>query len=155
MKEYNINSMHDFDDFVSKVRNYVIKTGFKPFKIISKKQSKTKTSQQHAYYWFCINEVKEAFKKIEVFKNEADIIELLKDEKALIDSLHNEFKRKSGFTKVIHLKNGNSLVINKSLKNNIEDEASVTEAMHLIQFIKDWTLENLGYKIKDAEEFNL
>jgi len=138
MKEYNVFTMQDFSTMVKSFMHHFSEREEKglPFpkiKIIAKRWVKSKTSPQHRLYWASIGELKKAFKEAGYVYHQQDI--------------HEFIKREAGFTKMIELPNGKMIMINKSIADNSED-INGKEISMLIEYIKDWSAENLNYIIK-------
>ena len=139
MKEFIITSRQDFKEFVLKTNKYFEasekgQVAFVPFRIISKKLGKDKTSKQHRYLFACLSELKLAFENCGYQYNTEQLLHFV--------------KMASGYTRSDVLKDNTIVCVPKSVADVSEDVNS-EEMTKLCEWIKVFAATKLDYLIED------
>lgn len=139
MKQYIIENKQDFKDFAKKIANYLEasekgQVKFVPFRLISKKLGKEKTSKQHRYFFRCLSELKLAFENCGYVYNTEQLLSFV--------------KTASGYTRTDVLKDNTIVCVPKSIADVSEDVNS-EEMTKLCEWIKVFAATKLDYYIED------
>jgi len=139
MKKYEILSMSDFNEFISKIHKYATQQegngkGFPKLNFIVKKYRKDKTPQQHKFFWVVVNQMVVAFDEVGY--------------KFTSDDVAYFVKKQNGYVEDTILMNGDKISKVKSIADDSEDVNSRVMA-GMIDYMISFCAINLNYEIND------